>query len=737
MKSCEIIVNFDAENFRVIESKLNLSEYLIITDDLVILNKGKELGYNIEILSTFFGFFTIEDDSINNKTVERLEFLENNLINNELERKSLVRGLRYSNLVNLNNLERIKIILEHYENVVFLFHNFAFYYQSILDIAKIYEHKCHYGISTILESKIVSVNINERLHRINTMKKRLEVRGKETHDDSFLLRLSKIKIKEEKIKVGFFLINNDTDFYLKPIYPIIKKLNDKQINLISYTFDERTSAQMDEKGFKVTTLTNYFLEATFPYSINISDQLKYIFKEQEKRLSSFATSYYLKNLSKFKICQSLVGKIKNRSKNSKKIVKIIIFPIAILDLLGQQLKKRYILTKWSALRYYVRNLEKYDIIRKIITNPNVKSKLINDLNEYDLFELQSYSVPSIEILKVLKFVNDAKNVESDDIIIKSYLKYFNDNYIVNLLTKLLIVHATIKHILNKKQFQSLMIAADSSPFNNIVCNIANHNNIPTFSIPQVFIKFPKIAIKLPNASKILVSGKRVKDEFIKFGMNENKITVTGNPRYDYIKNEIKEIMSEYKDSKLIIIAMSRWHEKDPQWMSEIIKFCAKNSLEILIKIHPMYKFSSNKIFSEKMIKQIKHNCTNYKYTISYDTDLTKILPTSSILITEYSIVAVEAAFNKIPVIIVNFFRNKDNEYSAGYKNEGIAINVENTAELFSAIKRILNDEQTKNALIDSISKFNFNFNYLHDGNAAERICEILLEDKSDKIQIEN
>jgi len=173
--------------------------------------------------------------------------------------------------------------------------------------------------------------------------------------------------------------------------------------------------------------------------------------------------------------------------------------------------------------------------------------------------------------------------------------------------------------------------------------------------------------------------------------------------------------------------MSRWHKKDPEWMSQLIRFCNENSLDILIKIHPMYKFSSNKDFSKEMVRQIKQNCSGLEYSISYDADLTKILPKASVLITEYSIVAVEAAFNEVPVIIASFFRDKDNEYSLAYKNEGIAIHATNVTELFDCIKKVLYNDDAKKTVNAAIKKFNYEFNYLHDGNATKRICALLTE----------
>ena len=162
-------------------------------------------------------------------------------------------------------------------------------------------------------------------------------------------------------------------------------------------------------------------------------------------------------------------------------------------------------------------------MRKIITQPWFKSKIVKDRaglddesSMFSFLDYSSYSIPTIEINKVLKFVDDAKRIETKNELVDNYLKCYHDNYVVGLTVKLLIVHAVINKILKSRKFESLIIGADSPPMNNIVCNLAKHYKISTYSIPQVFLKFPKISTMLPNASKILVSGDRVKKEFIKY-----------------------------------------------------------------------------------------------------------------------------------------------------------------------------------------------------------------------------
>jgi hypothetical protein len=739
MKKCEIFVNFIPEELDIIKSKFSQEKFVFFTNDLIILKEGTEKGLNIEMLGTHFGFFTPEDDEINENAINHLNLIEKNLENQQLERRSLVRGLRYVNLINFMNIERIKKILETKEKVIFLFSNFAFYYPVILYLLKNSKHENVYKIATVDNLQIKTVDLQKRLSRFRNLEYRLQNRKiNELTYDSFAFRASKIKRSLNKVKIGFFLINNQTDFYLKPIYPIINKLIEQNESILTYIFEERTKKQVNAQGISASSINKEFIELILPYSESIKKHFEITIRKNENKLRKkikenlIRIDYYL-----LKIFRK--NKIQTReSKQTRKIiiktleflVKLLLISYSIFDLVIQLTRKKIFLFQYFVLQSYIKYFEKYQFIKKIVAHQWFKSRIIKDRagldddgSMFSFLDYKSYSIPSIEINKVLKFVGDAKKIESKNKLVDNYLKHYDDNYVVGLTVKLLIVHANINKILKIKKFESIIIGADSPPMNNVVCNIAKHYKISTYSIPQVFLKFPKISTMLPNASKILVSGDRVKKEFVRLGMKENKIIVTGNPRYDYISKKSRNKKQIFNNN--ILVAMSRWHDKDPEWMSELIKFCNEKKFNVTIKIHPMYKFGTNYDFSEKMINEIKRKCGKMNYLISYKLNLTDTIPKSAILITEYSIVAVEAIFNKVPVITFNFNRDKDNEYSKVYQEEKIAMNAKNIKELFDNITKLIHSKEIQNKFKKQSTKFNLDFNYLNDGKAAERISDIL------------
>jgi hypothetical protein len=50
---------------------------------------------------------------------------------------------------------------------------------------------------------------------------------------------------------------------------------------------------------------------------------------------------------------------------------------------------------------------------------------------------------------------------------------------------------------------------------------------------------------------------------------------------------------------------------------------------------------------------------------------------------------------------------------------------------------ILNDKNTKSQFKEAVKKFNYNYNYLHDGKAVKRIFNILTKNETNKIFVKN
>ena len=138
--------------------------------------------------------------------------------------------------------------------------------------------------------------------------------------------------------------------------------------------------------------------------------------------------------------------------------------------------------------------------------------------------------------------------------------------------------------------------------------------------------------------------------------------------------------------KIILIAMSRWHENDEKWIVKFIKFCNKNNFEIIIKLHPRYKRNPEE--STDKINFIKKECGENKFLITFDVKLSLLLSASDVVVSDYSNVGVEAVMLKKIVINQNF--SKENLESAqNYHETGAVFHIEEYDKLEKMIKDIL------------------------------------------------
>jgi CDP-glycerol glycerophosphotransferase (TagB/SpsB family) len=129
-----------------------------------------------------------------------------------------------------------------------------------------------------------------------------------------------------------------------------------------------------------------------------------------------------------------------------------------------------------------------------------------------------------------------------------------------------------------------------------------------------------------------------------------------------------------------------------------------------------------------MIQKIREKCTGLKYEIKIDADLHTLLSQASVLITEFSWMGFEGSLFDVPLIVTNFQGKNYSDYALLYHKEGIALYATTLTELFDCLNKILNDDQTQEKLREARKKLNYDFNYLNDGKAAERVFKILTKE---------
>lgn len=630
MPFCEVFTNVKtAEDFEIIIETIGSKNTEFFTDSLVIEQEARQRGYIINEIGRYFTYVVNTSlDPLYTEAIKNYNLFITHLRDLRYNEISLVDGFKSYLLERMILLEKIKSILEKVRktNIVFLFNNSSYYHFAIHDLAQSMGYKSEFGVAFISSREqdqlplIKRASSLIRLSKLGTRKKyesldfrrtfalkytskyALSSKSKTEKDSEFNPSFSiDIMPKDKEAKYAFFLINNQENFYLRPVLPVIDEFIKRGTACSIFALSSRTTTQLKEMNLPVTDLSS--------------------------SIGSLTKQMLNMNISIISAFLSRAGELSS-------------------------------------------SLQKSNVL-------------------------------------------------------KAYLMYFSNDYIVTNIARVIATIAILRRLFEKFKFKSILIGADGISENDLVCSIARTYRIPTYSIPPGIIGHYPIFGVLYNADTLLIPGPRLKHELMRIGVDEKRLIITGNPSYDYISN----ILQTKGLKPLIVFAMSRMHKDDEKYFIEAIRFCNKNNLDIFIKLHPSIKFTAdqNKVGKQK-IREIQEKCDGLSYAVSYDADLSKIMPRTSILITEESLVGVEASLNGKPIIVFN--PNNENHFvnSVQYQKENIALYATSVKELTQCISRILSDSELNTHLEHARKVFNYEFNYLNDGKAANRIFNILTKE---------
>jgi hypothetical protein len=368
----------------------------------------------------------------------------------------------------------------------------------------------------------------------------------------------------------------------------------------------------------------------------------------------------------------------------------------------------------------------------IVFDPFLSSQLnTNKIHHLNIFE-EAYVLSSIiqNSDEGIKLFNEIKNIIiKNNLSILYFGKYFNP------LIEKIFFSASVILIMNKI-FQnhtpkSIVAANDGTLVGNSTVSISKKWGIQSFSIRTVNIISNSTVYSTFKADKICVYGKQALRTLVKFGYDSKNILLTGNIRYDYIKNSnsdkqrifLEHSLNLEKNKKLIVIGMGKWYENDEVWMSKFIHFCNIHSFNLIIKVHPNYKNEKKDIHIQKM-NFIKKNCPNLKYNIINDMDSSKIIPAADLVITDHTNFGIESALHKKPWITVNFIKESSNFLQKIFDYSG-SIFLEDYDDLEKTVLEVLKNKKFTDIFRNKSSKVVEDYNFHNDGNALTRIFDIL------------
>ncbi len=258
--------------------------------------------------------------------------------------------------------------------------------------------------------------------------------------------------------------------------------------------------------------------------------------------------------------------------------------------------------------------------------------------------------------------------------------------------------------------------------NNIIINLSKK-----YGIKSVFAMHGSFGLNYLYghllSDKIAVYGHKYKDILTNLGNESDKISITGNPAWDYL---IKE---EFKNEKLSNLNLP--HDKNIIILATMIfPFELRNNLvyptikalthlpdcHLVIKLHPEEKPD----FYKELINQYKLNAT-----IVDDLSLLHpLIKMSKLVIISNSTVGLEALILDKPLIDVNLTKMP---FYQDYVKESVALGVRNEDNLLPAIKSILEDKTVRKNLEKNRKRYVYEHAYKMDGKAAERVTNLIKE----------
>ena len=228
--------------------------------------------------------------------------------------------------------------------------------------------------------------------------------------------------------------------------------------------------------------------------------------------------------------------------------------------------------------------------------------------------------------------------------------------------------------------------------------------------------------------KMAVFGESTKEMFIAEGVDQERIIVTGSPKFDALfratldngKEKLCERLRIPKEKNIILLVTQYFVEANywkadqrTDFVNAIAKATASlGDASLIIKIHPPVE-------QEAEYKNIVKDFEPAPIILSY-WSMPELLSACSLVITVSSTAALEALAIKKPVVLVNLYHN-DVSFFSGSE----AILTTKKDELLPAIQKALFNFKSRKESPDASAEFVYKRAYLQDGRASKRIADLI------------
>jgi hypothetical protein len=362
------------------------------------------------------------------------------------------------------------------------------------------------------------------------------------------------------------------------------------------------------------------------------------------------------------------------------------------------------------------------------------------------FIWSDFGVDEFKRAKILnsKLQSAIKEIQIDnllrDVLTKSDLKYYSE--FKNLFDRLFrayiprVVNYVIatKYIL-KQQKPLIIISPDTADSRTRVFSfLANKYNVPSLDIQFGLAGEEAVEWRFLLSDKVAVWGDSSKEAILKQKISENKIVLTGSPRYDLlIQPDLKKILTKKKflnipsTAKIVLLA-STYHFKKTNHadisvlkemqisISEAIK--KTDNIILIVKPHPHENVKETRAFFSKSKKII---------FVNKDSDIRELIHLCDVFISYGSTTTIDALIAK-KLIICPIFPGWS--FSSDiFRDSGVSLNPVSKEEILSLFKSISDNSFLLIKEKLSFSRHLFLKNYIKNYNepAAKNISELVYQ----------
>lgn len=303
-----------------------------------------------------------------------------------------------------------------------------------------------------------------------------------------------------------------------------------------------------------------------------------------------------------------------------------------------------------------------------------------------------------------------------------------------------------KRIMEVERPDIMVVAAETLPSNKALVVAGNLRGIPALAVQHGVIAPVGDAIidypcsweelngtpskKLTLPQRFAVYGESVKKVLMKeIGYPfEERLVITGQPQYDVLAKADKVFDRESFCAKwdidvmkrIVLIASQTFHiagNRDDFFRGISWALKDDHQMQIVIKPHPVEEAKWHKWYKELMsemgIKALVLPQKSNTYEALYACD---------VLITFYSTIALEAMILGKPVVTVNLTSQPD---PMPYASKGAALGVYKAEDIAPAVKKALEDKETRERLEQGRQRYLYEQFYKLDGQATKRVVDLI------------